>query len=277
MRKLFALALLMAMITACQPGAVPATDGDALETAVSATLSAMEAPSAPDGQGGSATATVSPEPATPAPEPAFADWLLAYSSGVDLWVRVDSQPATQIAAGGVILTLVASSDGRTIVYARSDQNGENYQLRAVASDGTGDRLLLDQIALDALHPLGNALHIRPAQIDFLAGTHTVLFNTRGVFEGPGLAKYDDLQAIDTDSGVLTQLLPPDMGGDFYVAPDAERMALVTPSSIGLADVDGSNRQPDIVTFDPVITYSEYAYYPSPSWAPDSSRFGVIKM
>jgi len=275
MRKLLALALGMAILSACQPGAAPATPADALETAVSATLSAMEAPPARVGQDAGGTPTTPSEPVPSVPPPVFGDWLLAYSSGVDLWVRVDGQPAAQIAAGGTIVSLVVSSDGQTIVYGRSDPNGENFQLRAVASDGTNDRLLMDQAAFDALHPLGNALHIRPAQTEFLGATHTLLFNTRGVFEGPGLAKYNDLLALDTDSGLLTQLLEPDLGGDFYVAPDAGRMALVKPNSIALADVDGGNRQPDIITFDSVITYSEYAYYPAPRWAPDSSRFGVI--
>jgi hypothetical protein len=103
----------------------------------------------------------------------------------------------------------------------------------------------------------------------------MLVNTRGIFEGPGLAKYDDLLALDVDSGTLTELLPAGQGGDFYLAPNAQRMVLSQSDNLSLANVDGGSRQADVIQFDPVITYSEYAYYPVPRWAPDSSRFGVI--
>jgi hypothetical protein len=68
---------------------------------------------------------------------------------------------------------------------------------------------------------------------------------------------------------LTTLLSRGQGGDFHPSPDGTRVVLVRPESVSMADINGSNMQPDLVTFDPIITYSEFRYYPRPLWAADS--------
>ncbi|MFN2148308.1 MAG: hypothetical protein ACK2T2_07930 [Anaerolineales bacterium] len=274
MRKLPVLILSVILLSSCQAGTPPAASESELATAVSATLSSIDT-TATQGEKSAPPASSTPEAQPPQPGPLFSNWILAYSDGMTISVRIDGQPAVTVSNRGVILSLVLSEDGRTIVYGRSDERGENYELRAVDSNGANDRLLLDESTLDALHPLGMALHIRPSQMGFIPGTHRLLVNTRGIFEGPGLAKYDDLLALDVDSGTLTELLPAGQGGDFYLAPNAQRMVLSQSDNLSLANVDGGSRQADVIQFDPVITYSEYAYYPVPRWAPDSSRFGVI--
>ena len=274
MRKLSLLLLSLILLSSCQAGRPTAASESELATAVSATLSSIDT-AAPENPKAAVSATSTTEPQLNQPGPRFSDWLLAYSDRMTIMVRIDGQLPTQVSDRGLVLSLVLSDDGRYIVYGRSDDRGENYELRVVDTDDSDDRLLLDEGTLDTLHPLGMALHIRPSQIGFIPGTYRLLMNTRGVFEGPGLAKYDDLLALDVVSGVLTELLPPGQGGDFHLAPNAQRLALSQSNNIALANVDGSSRQPDVITFDPVITYSEYAYYPIPRWAPDSSRFGVI--
>ncbi|MGH2621415.1 MAG: TolB family protein, partial [Anaerolineales bacterium] len=100
------------------------------------------------------------------------------------------------------------------------------------------------------------------------GTHRVLFNTRGVFEGPGLAKSDDLLALEADSGELIQLLAPGQGGDFTLSPDGTQLAIVRPDSVSFARSDGTDLRAEVLTFTPVITFSEYFFYPRPSWSPE---------
>jgi hypothetical protein len=275
-RKLILPVLGLMLLASCQPGTPTGSAEAELATAVSATLASLDAVAPGDGKtapGIEPTDTTGP--ALNQPEAVFSDWMIAYSDGSSIWVRIDGQPVVQVSTRGVILSLVLSDDGRYIVYGRSDERGEKYELRVVRSDGTDDRLLLDEASLDGLHLLDIALHIRPSQIDFLPGSHKLLMNTRAIFEGPGLAKYDDLFSLDAETGSLKELLEPGLGGDFYLSPDARRMVLVQPTSISIADVDGSNRQSAVITFEPVMTYSEYAYYPAPRWAPDSSRFGVV--
>jgi hypothetical protein len=111
-------------------------------------------------------------------------------------------------------------------------------------------------------------------MDFLPGSHTLLFNTRGVFEGPGLAKNDDLLAINAATGQFISLLPRGEGGDFTASPTGDQIALVRPNSLSFADSNGANLRSEVMTFNPVITYSEYFFYPLPVWADDSVVIAV---
>jgi hypothetical protein len=274
MRRLFLIVFGLIFLASCQDAAQLPSSEQELGTAVSATLASIDRET-PGGEKEAPVPTTASEGAGSPPKPVFTDWMAAFSDGESISVRIDGGPPAQISTRGVILNLALSDDGRYIVYGRSNERGENYELRVVGSDGTHDRVLLDEITLDALHTLDIALHIRPSQLAFIPGTHLLLLNTRAVFEGPGLAKYDDLLQLDVEDGSLVELLEPGQGGDFYLAPDARRMALIKSSSIALADVDGGHRQPDVITFEPVVTYSEYAYYPVPRWAPDSSRIGLV--
>ena len=63
------------------------------------------------------------------------------------------------------------------------------------------------------------------------------------------------------------------GGNFAIAPDASQLALITPESIDLLAPDGRNRR-NVLTYEPVLTYSEYRYYASPLWAPDAASLMV---
>ncbi|MDX1600870.1 MAG: hypothetical protein R3191_05090, partial [Anaerolineales bacterium] len=76
-------------------------------------------------------------------------------------------------------------------------------------------------------------------------------------------------------GELTTLFPPEDGGDFVIAPDGDQLALIQPDSIGIVNSDGSNLRPDAVTYEPVITYSEFQYYAQPIWSADSSQLAVM--
>ena len=114
-----------------------------------------------------------------------------------------------------------------------------------------------------------AISAVPSQLEWKPGTHILAFNTRMTFEGPGLFLGDDHRLVDADSGALSLLLAPGNGGDFYYSPDGAKIALTLPEEILVVDADGTNRL-SLLSFPFVITYSEYAYYPPVSWAPDSS-------
>jgi hypothetical protein len=150
-----------------------------------------------------------------------------------------------------------------------------YELRVVDTVAGGEWVLFSQPDLDAIYPLDGAIHHVPYQFDFIPGTHTVLVNTREIYEGPGLVQNNDLWSIDADASVRTPLLDPGEGGDFYLSPSGDMLALVLPTSLGFVRPDGSDRSPDHLTFPFVITYSEYAYYPVPVWAPDESAVAVL--
>jgi hypothetical protein len=102
-----------------------------------------------------------------------------------------------------------------------------------------------------------------------------LLNTQAIFVGPGQAKNDDLIRINVDTGDIQPLLPPGEGGDFSISPDRSHLALIQADSLGFARIDGSGYQPAILSFDPVITYSEFMFYPLVTWAEDSSHFVMV--
>jgi hypothetical protein len=199
---------------------------------------------------------------------------MVFVDGGDAWYTDGRGTARRLTDGGGISEVFLSDDAQWAALLLRDPQLDTAELQVVRTDAPARRTLMRAEDFDRLHPLEGFLHITPSRLAFIPGTHTLLFNSRAVFEGPGLAKFDDLFSLDVESGALTPLLPAGSGGDFWFSPDASRLALVRPGSIGVIGVDGSNPVLQSLTFPPVITYSEYAYYPLPVWSPDSSLLRV---
>jgi hypothetical protein len=105
-------------------------------------------------------------------------------------------------------------------------------------------------------------------------THTIAYSTYVLLEGPGSALNHDLRIVDVDTLEKTTLFDKGEGGIFYYSPDGSLIALSNPENISLVNADGSNLQPDVLTFPKIITYSEYEYHPHPIWASDSNSMRV---
>lgn len=275
-RALFPFLGLLAAALACGPVGAPSPVTPAapqsVETVVAATLTAL----APPAEGDTPVPPLAPTPSaaevTPTPAPVRR---LVYTSGGKAWVLEGSDPPRQITHTGGVQTVVISDDGLRIVYLRRASGDAAAELRAVGGDGANDVSLLTPEQVDSLHPRQGFLRIEPSMFDFIPGTHDVLFNTRALAEGPGALKFNDLYRLDADSGEMSLVLPGEEGGDFSVSPDGSQIALVQPDSISMANIDGSGLRSDLVTFEPVLTYSEYQYYPDVVWATDSSAVGVV--
>jgi len=265
-------ALLAAMIfsgLACNN--TPAFSPDAAATAVAATVAALVPPTpSPE-----VPATVeehglpSAEPAAPSPE-----LRLAYTDAGNVDFLTGAGPATVLTASGSVEQIRLSDDGSVIAYTRRPVVDEPVELRAVHSDGTGDVLLMGPSDFDALYPLAGARHHDLSEFEFLPGTHVLLLNTRSTFEGPGLAKHDDMLRIDVDSLARTMLLAPGSGGDFVPSPDGRYLALSRSDLVEILLADGSPSGSGTIAYDPVITYSEYAYYAQPVWNSDSTAIAL---
>lgn len=269
------MVLLAALALAgCGPdGSVPATlDVSSLATGVAQTMTAMtpvphalptlapiESPGAP----------LSPSPTTGRPS------RVVYISGGDIWLVDVSAPAVQLTNSGKAEQAMISDDGAAIAYSRRDSLDGPAEIWAVNPDGTHDRVLLTAAQLNALHPLKGMKFNDLANLSFVPRTHRLAYNTRGVAEGPGLAKYDDLNVIDIDSGAQASLLPAGSGGDFTFSPDGARVAITHATNVNLADADGTHLQTNLITFPLINTASEYLYYPKVVWAADGSAFVVV--
>jgi len=266
---LVAIAVLIATLACAVPG-LPTPPGlDDVGTRVAATLTALVPGETSEPH--SPTPEVSPvSPTAPAPSVLR----VAYASAGNVWVLTAGGVSLQITASGGAERVAISSDGLKVAYTRRAAPEATSELNSINVDGSGALPLLSTAQIDALHPLGFFVHNDINSLAFIPGTHRLAFNTRGVLEGPGLPKYDDLFVIDAESTALTTVFPAGAGGDFAFSPDGTRVAIIRPTTVGLANADGSGMIADILTYTAVITYSEYMYYVRPLWTADSAALGL---
>jgi hypothetical protein len=233
------------------------------ETGLPATGAATEpAPATAPATSAETTAPVTPEPA-PALKVAYIK-----DGNVHLWTEGSSAPLT---TAGQAVSVQISSDGAVIAFTRQIDD-LHAELWAVNADGSNERQLVSAAQLSEMDP--GALAVVPFRFAWVPNTHVLAYNTRQVFEGPGLSIYNDLRQVDADSLAQSTLLAPGLGGEFYYSPDGSQIALVTPTTISLINADGSNRRDGILTYERVLTYSEFEFYAAPRWALDGSALRV---
>lgn len=237
-------------------------DADLIGTSVAATLNAAadvndDAPQA--------TPDLGPQPLQ----------IVYIVNGGDIWLWTEGVGAAELLSGQSAYDVKLSDDGQVIAFLVSGGENSTPSLWAINADGSNLRELVDTAAFNNMMSDPNGARIAPSRWEFVAGTHTLAFNTQVTFNGPGLLIQDDLRLLDVDSGVLTTLLDTDQGGDFYYSPDGSQIALVTPTDISLINADGSNRRDSLIAFDSVITYSSYQFYPKVRWAADNSKLWAV--
>jgi len=266
-RILLALSILLITTLACEflptqdPGIPPE---DVIATSVAATLAAGGgSPAAEDP--GAPTAEPSPEP------PALLQ--IAYVKDGDVWFWQEGGTPSVLTALGDAVEVYLSSDGQVAAFIRT-ADYIHEEIYAVNTDGSNLRALVSSADFASMVLQPDAISAVPYRVAWVPGTHTLAFNTRLTFEGPGLILPDELRLVNTDPVSLSLLLSPGTAGDFYYSPDGSQIALVTGTQISVVNSDGSNRR-DLLTFPDVITYSEYIYYPPVSWSPDGSFLRTI--
>lgn len=247
-------------------------DEKAVATQVSGTLTAL-APTERVAPAPSVTSEPTDEPVPPSEAGGAA---IVYIDDGQPWMLRHGETARQLSDVRNLFDVLISDDGARVVMLRRDPSDgpPPAEVLAVNADGSGQTSLLTPATFNALYDHEGFLHNDLGSIAFIPGSHDLLLNTRAVPEGPGLIKYDDLLRLDGETGELATLLPPGEGGDFLVSPDGSRVAVVKPDSIGLLDPDGSNSLPDLIPYEPVITYSEFQYYAQPVWSRDGLQLGV---
>ncbi len=221
-------------------------------------------------------------PATPiptdtaTPTSSTANLQVAYIKDRNVWIWSESGGRRALTDSGDVLDVTISDDGKIIAYVREAVPLEQEQIWVIGVDGSDPRLLVSEEDLRAANPEAISDVIRglgPYELDWLPGTHILYYNTRALMEY-GIWLYDDLYTVNADTLEKTTILSSGNGGMFYLSPDGSQVALVTPTTISLANIDGSNLRSGLVTFPEVGTYSEYRYYPRPIWAADSSAIRV---
>jgi Tol biopolymer transport system component len=235
---------------------------DVIATSVAATIIAGggEAPTAEV-----PTEEVPTEEATPEP-PSFLR--IAFVKDGDVWYWEEGGAAAQITTLGDVISVYISSDGLVAAFIRQ-HDWNNEEIYAVNTDGTNVRPLVTLADFASMVSHKDAISAVPYRIAWVPGTHTLAFNTRLTFEGPGLILPDELRLVDADTVTLSVLMPPGTAGDFYYSPDGSQIALVNGTMISVVDSAGGNRR-DVLTFPSIMTYSEYQLYPPVVWSADGS-------
>lgn len=279
MRKRIALfiSLLLLPGLACQilspAGNQPsAPSGTEVALAVEQTLQAATqqanalAPTPPSADQGTATA----QPAQPKPGPR-SGLQVAYTLDGDLYLWSPGLKSVRLTQHGQVLDMRLSSDGLWAAYTKKISEG-HIEIWAVRSDGSGDQLLAGTAQMPSPDP---AQTLVPDQMQWVPGSHTLLYNTVVVYAGPGRPASDDLRSVSVDTPEQkTILLPPGQGGHFILSPDRKKLLIVRNDRFLVANIDGSDLR-QVFTYPYVMTYSEWAYLPDPVWSTDSKSFRVI--
>ena len=184
----------------------------------------------------------------------------------DVWLwTAESRDARRLTrAGNVVPPLNVSDDGELVAFSRDGA------LWALATDGAGERLLLNLGDLSAQEPAETDATLN--RFEWVPGTHTLAFNTRLRSSGRELA--DDLHLVNADNLQHTVLLPRGEGGEFYYSPDGSQIAIATTGDISLIDADGRQRRDSVLTYAPVAMYELDDYHVQPTWAADGSSLMV---
>ena len=270
MRSKLLVVLILAALAACSQGPAEPASLDSMATQVAATLTALTPVAHSASEIAPTSESPEPTPAAPASVPIVR---IAYTDGGNVWLAEGDAPPTQLTSTGAAENVWISDDGQKVVFTRRPAADGPAEIRAVNRDGSGETVLAGGETWNGLYPHEAFLFNDLQTMGFIPGTHQLLLNTRGVPEGPGLARYNDLLRLDADSGALTSLRAPEAGGDFIIAPNGQKAILTLQDRLSLITIDGADLRRDAITFSPVITYSEYAYHPKGQWNPDSSAVG----
>ena len=265
------LAALVGAMLACNlPGQVPEEPSEEEVATVVAETMAVE-----DEQKAVTQPTVPQATATPLPTPTDLPKILKLvytDEGRDLWRYVEGDTVVKLVDTGDVLDAQISDDGTMVAFVRSSDY-LHFSLWVVDFAGGDLRELVSEAEFAGMKNDADAVGVEPYVYQWFPGERALAFVTSPTFEGPGLFVNDDLWRVDAVNGDLNQLLAPGQGGVFYFSPEGDQIALVTPSSISVADKDGQNRR-ELFQYDPILTYSEYRYYAVPKWMPDGKALRV---
>ncbi len=242
--------------------------------ACSLTVNVTDTP-APPGGGGviPETGGVTPPdtgvtPEVPLPPPAVAPPLqVAYSKSGNIWLWTEVSSPVQLTSSGNDRSPKMKPDGTQVAFLHGEE------LWAINADGSNLRQLVSAAYLAGLVPptTGTGV-IHWFEWDPLAAY--LWFGTSEQGEAYTIPVFD-LHAVSADGGATPFMTQgAGYGGVATFSPDGSMAALAQPTKIILKNYDGSVYR-DALTFDIVLTYSEWYYVPEVVWFADSSEFRTV--
>jgi hypothetical protein len=269
-RSLLLIGSLFLCLFSCNLFESISSDQEEVATDIQPTVTEEAAPMDESPEAIASPTTIRPSEIPPSP-PTFK---IVYTDAGNIWLIDGGKLPIQVTSSGFIEEVLISPDGLRIAFKRRIDFEDLPELWAINADGSAEALLLSSDDMKAFYPSApESKGFDIAEMAFLPGSHDLIFNTYKVVETVGTAMTDDLLRINTETGELTHLLAPKKGGQFAISPDGTRIVVIQPDSILMIDPDGSGSSTNLITYSPVITYSEFAYYAQPVWARDSAAVG----
>jgi hypothetical protein len=198
-----------------------------------------------------------------------------------IWQESDQQ-AFQISDTGDAHVFSFSPDGSVILFERGDLHGQR-ELWAIERDGSNLRRLVS--AEQFYEMIGEPTTLEFDYIDsaswfnWLEGERLVSFEALRAYNAiGGCCDSGGYWQLDVDTGELASWSPPpELTGapSGLLSPDGSQVALSGETSLTLANVDGSNRREDVLTYPYIAQQGGGFIGPILAWAPDSGSLTAI--
>ncbi len=193
------------------------------------------------------------------------------------WRETFSSPV-QLTTTGDVNESVISTNGARVALLRAEGYFRPYTLDIVNSDGTNMRTLVDAAGFEALPRPAESTDYYINHISWVGDTGFLAMIMQPDYGYGGLDKEGEtLYLIDIKDSSMRSLTINyrEAGWDYSYSPDFTKIAVSSGRGIDIYDADGNLLVEKALEFPPVSTYSEYAWYPSPIWAADSSHLVVV--
>lgn len=207
------------------------------------------------------------------PLPEADDLTLIYTREGGLW-RWQQGEAAHLAGEAYFPSI--SSGGRMAAFLRP-LDASHQEIWAVDVAGGNERRLVSVADLDRMgggvrDP--NAVAVNPHYtFDWQPQTERLAFTNVQVYNGPGEDPLDDLYMVDAANGQIIDVFLAGWGGRFAFSPDGSQMVVVRPDTVILTEPTGKQYS-TVMSYRPVLTYSEEQYYAGPQWSPDGTFLRV---
>jgi len=202
-------------------------------------------------------------------------------SNSELWaVSADGTNLRQLAGGpqlsGTMHMLSFSFDESMLAFVHllNEQGGELWVARL---DGSGAQRLVSRDDLMDIIAEPLADFATPTGVTWIPNTYTLTYDAYPGFKNGGIYIYVQRQVwvVDAMSGAQGVLFPQAEGGQVEYSPDGTTMAIITPDSLRLMNIEAKDLHPAGVDYH-AVGFGEYYAHPPLAWTPDSQALLVAQ-
>jgi sugar lactone lactonase YvrE len=224
--------------------------------------------------------TAAPSPSVPETSSGAIVVVFIKDGNLQAWDEATQQTRIIVDTGDVF-AVTASEDGQVIAFTRRSWVGEvsdgyeQFALWAMSPDGGQPRELISAQDLRQRINPSERESSNFLQLGWVPQSHQLIFSgTKYIVQGEGLSHAIPQGAylVDADQGSVIVLAESDEFLRFLPSPDGKQIALMSPSSVGFINTDGSNKRSDVLTYAEVGLTSPL--FPVGVWTQDGRAFVV---